>query len=66
MSRRPWLDDRREVFKWAQEEFSGRKMRWIGGILFFSKNLKAVPGARHVPKTGRQAVGLQVMKRHTV
>ncbi len=62
MTAGPWIGLRRKLMKKAKRHHRKRKMKWIGGILYFSDNLKPVPCIRKVPKPNRRAIGIRAIQ----
>jgi hypothetical protein len=58
MRNKPWISKRRRVRKKFQKQYPERSMAWIGGRLYFIDKLAPVPCANHVPKPGRETLGL--------
>lgn len=61
MKNRPWIRTRKALLRKARRRFPEQGMEWVGGILYFSKNLQPVPGVRHVPKPHRPTLGLRAL-----
>ncbi len=53
---KPWVIRRKRLAGEAKAKY-GRCVRWIGGVLYFSKKLIPVPDISHVPKPGRPVIG---------
>lgn len=52
----PHQDERKKLGR-AAELRHGRKVEWVGGILYFTGTRIEVPDVPHVPKPGREALG---------
>ncbi len=58
---KPWVQKRKRLQGEACAKYK-RKVRWIGGKLYFSNTLAEVPEVPHVPKAGRPVVGKHAHK----
>lgn len=54
---KPWAGKRSRLQGDARAKYK-KDVRWIGGILYFTKTLTEVPGVAHVPKAGRSVIGI--------
>lgn len=52
----------RKALRKAAERHFRKPTRWIGGRLYFSASLEAVPGAPARPKLGKEARGLSAIQ----
>lgn len=61
---KPWVQKRKRLQGEACAKYK-KDVRWIGGVLYFTKTLTEVPGVPHIPKAGQPVIGITAHKTYS-